>query len=208
MNRTLRLCAALLLLNTGSNVFARSATDMTLSGLVTPSSCTIALSGSGVINHGIIPAHTLNQEAPTPLPSQWLEVEIICSGPMLFALIGLDGREDSSAAPDTAYGLGKNPNAPAERLGSVNLAFEAAQGDGHVMQSLATKTQGGIWSPQPDIHPRTLMGFARPGRPFPEPIISLSTRIRAQTTINPANRLTLRQDVPLDGALVLDLRYL
>ncbi|WDU61343.1 hypothetical protein LRS56_21250 [Pseudomonas poae] len=60
MNRTLRLCAALLLLNTGSNVFARSATDMTLSGLVTPSSCTIALSGSGVIDHGTIPAHTLN----------------------------------------------------------------------------------------------------------------------------------------------------
>ncbi len=76
------------------------------------------------------------------------------------------------------------------------------------MQSLASKTQGGIWSPQPAIYPRTLMGFARPGRPFPEPIVMLNTRIRAQTTINPANRLTLRQDVPLDGSLVLDLRYL
>ncbi|AUG06014.1 hypothetical protein CXQ82_05255 [Pseudomonas sp. S09G 359] len=208
MNRTLRLCAALLLLNTGSSVFARSATEMTLSGLVTPSSCTIALSGSGVIDHGTIPVHTLNQEAPTPLPSQWLEVEIICSGPMLFALIGLDSREDSSTAPETTYGLGTNPNVPTEHLGSVGLAFETAQGDGQIMQSLASKPQSGGWSPQPAIHPRTLMGFARPGRPFPEPIVMLNTRIRAQTTINPANRLTLRQDVPLDGSLVLDLRYL
>ncbi|MGA9702730.1 DUF1120 domain-containing protein [Pseudomonas sp.] len=207
MNRTLRLYAALLLLNTGS-VFASTATDLTLSGLVTPSSCTIALSGSGIIDHGTIPAHSLNLEAPTPLPSRWLEVEIICSAPMLFALIGLDSREDSSTTPDTAYGLGKNPHAPTEHLGSVDLAFEAAQGDGQAMQSLASKTQGGLWSPQPAIHPRTLMGFARPGRPFPEPIITLTTRIRAQTTINPANRLTLRQDVPLDGSLVLDLRYL
>lgn len=208
MNRTLRLCAALLLLNTGSSVFARSATDMTVSGLVTPSSCTIALSGSGVIDHGTIPAHTLNQEAPTPLPSQWLEVEIICSGPMLFALIGLDSREDSSTAPESTYGLGTNPNVPTEQLGSVGLAFETAQGDGQVMQSLASSSQGGGWSPQPAIYPRTLMGFARPGRPFPEPIVTLNTRIRAQTIINPANRLTLKQDVPLDGSLVLDLRYL
>lgn len=61
MNRTLRLCTALLLLNTGSSVFASTATEMTLSGLVTPSSCTIALSGSGIIDHGTIPAHLLNQ---------------------------------------------------------------------------------------------------------------------------------------------------
>ncbi|WDU61344.1 hypothetical protein LRS56_21255 [Pseudomonas poae] len=142
------------------------------------------------------------------MPSQWLEVEVICSGPMLFALIGVDSREDSSAAPDTTYGLGKNPNAPTEYLGYVGLAFEATQGDGQTMQSLASKTQGGFWSPQPAIHPRTLMGFARPGRPLPEPIVTLTTRIRAQTIINPANRLTLKQDVPLDGSLVLDLRYL
>lgn len=208
MNRTLRLCAALLLLNTGSSVFASTATEMTLSGLVTPSSCTIALSGSGIIDHGTIPAYTLNQDEPTPLDSQWLEVEIHCDGPLLFGLIGLDSREDSSAAPDTTYGLGRNPNAPAEQLGYVDLAFEAAQGDGQVMQSLVSNPQGGLWSPQPAIHPKSLMGFARPGRPFPEPIVTLTTRIRAQTTIHPANRLTLRQDVPLDGSLVLDLRYL
>ncbi|WP_455827202.1 DUF1120 domain-containing protein [Pseudomonas graminis] len=208
MNRTLRLCAALLLLNTGSNVFASTAAEMTLSGLVTPSSCTIALSGSGIIDHGTIPAHLLNQAAPTPLPTKWLDVEIQCSGPLLFALIGLDSREDSSPAPDTTYGLGKNPNAPTEQLGYVDLAFETAQGDGQVMQSLVFPSGGGVWFPQPAIHPRTLMGFARPGRPFPEPIITLITRIRAQTTIHPANRLTLRQDVPLDGSLVLDLRYL
>jgi hypothetical protein len=208
MNRTLRLCAALLLLNTGSTVFASTVTDLSLAGLVTPSSCTVGLSGSGVIDHGTIRAHTLNQETPTPLPSQWLEVEINCSGPLLFALIGLDSREDSSSAPATAYGLGNNPHAPSEHLGSVSLMFEAAQGDGNAMQSLASNTHGGLWFPQPAIHPRTLMGFARPGRPFPEPIIRLTTRIRAHTTINPANRLTLRQDVPLDGSLVLDLRYL
>lgn len=208
MNGYLRLCAALLLLNTSSAVSARTASDMTVSGLVTPSSCTVGLSGSGIIDHGKISAHHLTPEAPTALPSEWLEVDINCSGPMLFALIGMDSRADSSPTPDTDYGLGKNPHATGEHLGWVGLAFESAQGDGQPMQSLVSKNQGSSWVPQSAIHPKTLMGFARPGRPFPEPIVNLTTRIRADTTIQPANRLSLKQEVPLDGSLVLDLRYL
>lgn len=208
MNRHLRLFATLLLLNTGSTVFADTATDMTVSGLLTPSSCTATLSGSGVIDHGQIPAHSLNPSMPTALPSRWLDLEILCSAPMLFALVGMDARADSSPAPGTLFGLGKNQHAADQPLGSVALAFEAAVGDMQPMQSLAASSQGGIWAPRAAIYPRTLMGFARPGRPIPEPILELTTRIRADTVVNPAQDLTLKQDVALDGSLVLDLRYL
>ncbi|WP_294738061.1 DUF1120 domain-containing protein [uncultured Pseudomonas sp.] len=208
MNGYLRLSAALLVLNTSSTVLASTASDMTVSGLVTPSSCTVGLSGSGLIDHGKIPVHRLNLDTPTTLPSEWLDVDINCSGPMLFALIGMDSRADSSPTPDTDYGLGKNPHATSEHLGWVGLAFESALGDGQAMRALVSKNQGSNWVPQSEIHPKTLMGFARPGRPFPEPIVSLTTRIRADTTIQPANRLSLKQEVPLDGSLVLDLRYL
>lgn len=206
MNRHLRLFATLLLLNTGSTVFADTATDMTVSGLVTPSSCTATLSGGGVIDHGKIAVHGLNPGTPTLLPAQWLDLKVTCTAPLLFALMGLDDRADSSPAPGTRFGLGKNQHAPEEHLGSVTLAFEDAVGDRQPMQSLVST--GTYWVPQAGIHPRVLMGFARPGRPLPEPIWELTTRIRADTQINPAQSLTLKQEVLLDGSLVLDLRYL
>ncbi len=208
MNKHLRLFATLLLLNTGSTVFADTATDMTVSGLVTPSSCTATLSGNGVIDHGKIAAHGLNPGTPTALPTQWLDLEIHCTAPMLFALVGIDDRADSSPAPGTAFGLGKNTHAPDEHLGSVSLAFENALADTQPMQSMASTNQGATWTAQEAIHPRALMAFSRPGRPLPEHIVELNTRIRANTVINPAHRLTLKHEVPLDGSLVLDLRYL
>ena len=204
MNKHLRLFATLLLLNSGSMVFADTATEMTVSGLVTPSSCTATLSGGGVIDHGRIAAHGLNPGTPTALPAQWLDLEIHCTAPMLFALMGFDDRADSSPAPDTRFGLGKNQHASDEHLGFVMLTFENAVGDRQPMQSLVN--QGSVWVPQATIHPRTLMGFARPGRPLPEPIWELATRIRANTQVNPAQSLTLKQEVLLDGSLVLDLR--
>jgi len=53
-----------------------------------------------------------------------------------------------------------------------------------------------------------LMGFARAGDTLPAPIRQLVASLRVDTSISPANTLTLHEEVPLDGSITLDLRYL
>lgn len=58
------------------------------------------------------------------------------------------------------------------------------------------------------MYPRLLMGFARAGDTLPAPIRQLVASLRVDTSISPANTLTLHEEVPLDGSITLDLRYL
>lgn len=208
MNTFSRLALPLLSILFTAPLLAATETELTATGLITPSACLIALSANGVIDHGRIPASSLKVDEFTVMPTQLMALSVNCSGPMLFAFIGLDNRSDSSLAPDFFFGLGTNPHASGERLGSVALSFRNPQGDDQSMLSLTTYDQGTSWSPEPNIYPRRLMGFARPGRPLPEPIIRLITDLRVDTSISPASNLSLKQDVPLDGSIVLDLRYL
>ncbi|SEM32259.1 Protein of unknown function [Pseudomonas sp. ok272] len=208
MNTFSHFLATLVLTLLAPHLLAASETQLSATGNITPSACLIGLSANGVIDHGRIPASSLKRDEFTVMPGQLMVLEVNCSAPLLFTLVGLDGREDSSLAPDFFYGLGKNPHAPDERLGSVALSFRNPLGDGQPMLSLTTYNNGTSWSPEPNIYPRHWMGFARPGRPLPEPIIHLVTTLRVDTSISPANNLSLKQEVPLDGAIVLDLRYL
>jgi hypothetical protein len=200
--------AAALLLCACASVIAGSATDLNVNGRIIPDACNVVLSEGGVIDHGKIPARSLKQDEFTVLPGQFLELQITCAGPMLFALVGLDGRADSSLAPGFFYGLGKNPHAPTERLGSVSLSYRNSLGDGHPMQVLASADKGQHWIPEPNAFPKHYMGFSQPGDMAPGALARLISTLRVDTSINAATYLSLDQEVPLDGAIVLDLQYL
>lgn len=187
---------------------AASSTELQISGLITPDACTVTLSENGVIDHGKIPAGNLSQDEFNVLPSHTQGVNILCSGPMLFALVGFDNRADSSLAPEFFYGLGKNLHAPAERLGSVALSYRDPVGDGMPLQTMASRDNGSSWFAETNAYPRALMGFALPGGRLPLPLVQLDTTLRIDTSINAAVHLTLDQEVPLDGSISLDLRYL
>lgn len=208
MNTFPRLLAVLLLLTTTPATFAASFVDLTVTGRLTPDACHVTLSDDGMVDHGKIPSHTLNATEFTVLPSQWLQLNVQCSRPMLFALVGLDNRAESSLAPGFFYGLGRNIHAPAERLGSVALSYRNPTGDAQAMQVLASSDNGETWSPEPNAYPKSYVGFAPPGDRQPDFIGQLSAQLRIDTSINFAQYLTLNQEVPLDGAIVLDLRYL
>lgn len=208
MNTHSRFLAVLLWLTTAPAAFAASFVDLTVTGRVTPDACHVTLSDDGTVDHGKIPSHTLNPSEFTVLPTRLLELSVQCSRPMLFALVGLDNRAESSLDPGSFYGLGRNLHAPAERLGSVALSYRNPMGDAQVMQALASSDNGETWSPQATANPRAYVGFAPPGDRQPDFIGQLSTQLRIDTSINFAQYLTLNQEVPLDGAIVLDLRYL
>lgn len=208
MNTLTQRLAVLLLLTIIPAVFAASFVDLTVTGRLTPDACHVMLSDEGTVDHGKIPSHSLNANKFTVLPSQLLQLNVQCSRPMLFALVGLDNRAESSLAPGFFYGLGRNIHVPAERLGSVALSYRNPIGDAQPMQVLASSDNGETWSPEPNAYPKSYVGFAPPGDRQPDFIGQLSTQLRIDTSINFAEYLTLNQEVPLDGSIVLDLRYL
>lgn len=207
-NRPPRLFALLCLLSAGPMAMASSSTVLNVTGLITPSACTSTLSANGIVDHGMVPARSLNQYEYSALPMQALDLTVSCNEPVLFVLVGLDNRADSSLGPGFYYGLGKNIHAPTERLGTVSLAFREVMGDGQRVLVLASSNQGLTWFPETNAYPDNYMGFARPGTLVPEPHRLITASLHINTSINAAAYLTLKQEVPLDGSIVLDLRYL
>ncbi|WP_421555790.1 DUF1120 domain-containing protein [Pseudomonas kitaguniensis] len=208
MNWFLRVSTLLLLVCDHPLALAASAVDLAVSGSITPDACYVVLSDGGTVDHGKIAAGSLKPDEFTVLPTRVLELGIHCSRPMLFALVGIDNRADSSLAPDFFYGLGTNVHAPDERLGSVSLSYRDPIGDNQPMQALGSSDSGETWVAQTNAYPRQYMGFALPGEGQPDFIRQFTTQLRIDTAINLSRALTLNQEVPLDGSIVLDLRYL
>ncbi|SDF63560.1 Protein of unknown function [Pseudomonas extremaustralis] len=199
--------AALLTSFLATPAWSASIVDVTVTGRLTPDACHVELSEEGIVDHGKIPTHVLNGDEFTVLPSLLLELSVQCTRPMLFALVGIDNRSASALAPGV-YGLGTNLHAPDERLGSVALSYRNPIGDAQPMQVLTSLDNGETWTPRPNAEPKVFAGFALPGDRQPDFIRQLTTQLQVETTLNVANDLTLNQEVPLDGSIVLDLRYL
>lgn len=187
---------------------AASDVELNVVGKITPNACDVLLSDNGLVDHGKVPARTLNQYELTPLPGQQLDLSVSCDEALLFVLVGRDNRADSSLGPGFYYGLGWNVNAPGERLGTVSLAMRNAVADSQPALVLASSNQGLTWFPENNVYPNNYMGFAKPGTLVPEPHRLVTATLHINTSINATDFLTLNQEVPLDGAIVLDLRYL
>lgn len=76
------------------------------------------------------------------------------------------------------------------------------------MQTLTSSDQGATWHVEPNAYPNRFMAFAVPGSLIPVPLRNLVVNLRVDTSISPANNLTLKEEVPLDGLITLELRYL
>jgi hypothetical protein len=188
--------------------FGASSAEVTVTGTITPNACTPTLSAGGVVDHGRVPARSLNQYEFSALPSRTLDLSVSCNDAVLYVLVGVDNRADSSLGPGFYYGLGTNTHAPSERLGTVSLALREVVGDGERVLVLASSNEGQTWFPESNAYPDNYMGFARPGTLVPEPHREITATLHIETSINAAAYLTLDQEVPLDGSIVLDLRYL
>ncbi|NVZ22926.1 DUF1120 domain-containing protein [Pseudomonas costantinii] len=207
-NATAHLLALLYLLGVGPMALASSSVVLNVTGLITPSACEVVLSDNGIVDHGRVPARSLNQYEFSALPMRPLDLSVSCNEPVLFVLVGIDNRAASSLGPGFYYGLGNNIHAPGERLGTVSLTFRNVMADGQQALVLASSNQGLTWFPEVNAYPDNFMGFAKPGTLVPEPHRLLNATLQINTSINAAAVLTLNQEVPLDGSIVLDLRYM
>lgn len=205
---TSHLLVFLCLLSVRPMALAASNVELNVLGRITPNACDVLLSDNGMVDHGKVPARSLNQYELSPLPSRQLDLSVSCDEPLLFVLVGVDSRADSSLGPGFYYGLGWNIHASGERLGTVSLAYRNAVADGVTALVLASSNEGLTWFPENNAYPNNYMGFAKPGTLVPEPHRLVFATLHINTSINAASFLTLKQEVPLDGFIVLDLRYL
>jgi type 1 fimbria pilin len=211
MNKRLSLLTAALLLTGASSAFAASSTDLTVTGIITPTACTPSLANGGVVDYGKKSAKDLNPTLHTHLGVETIQLTVNCDASTQFALKASDNREGSTSISDsTTFGLGLiNTN---EKLGFYQLSFMNPVADTPVT-AMYSQNQGDTWSRLWDddgISAAFLIAFGnRTGSVWtPDFLQNVTVDIAVNTHIAPANSLTLTDEVTLDGSATLQIEYL
>ncbi|KAB0521359.1 DUF1120 domain-containing protein [Pseudomonas extremorientalis] len=203
-----RTCAtlALLLSVCAPAAFAASTTDLSVSGTITPSSCTPSLSNEGVVDHGKLTGRDLDIDLPTRLLPGEMQLDVHCEGATHFTLTTVDNRGGTSAINPVFHGLGVVNDD--QMLGSVALGLFEPVADATPVQAIMSRDGGASWGPSSYLGHAALTAFAAAGAPYtPIAITDLSARLRAFTIIAPARDLTLLDELPIDGSATLQLKY-
>ena len=201
-----RTTLALLLAACAPGVFAASSADLSVTGVITPSSCTPLLSNGGVVDHGKLTAKDLRPSNPTQLEAAEMRLEVHCEGETFFTLTTVDNRAGSSAINPAHHGLGTT--AENEKLGSVAFSLFDPVADDAPVNVITSRNGGANWSVNPYLGHQALTSFAAIGGPnTPIALKDLSARLRTFTIIVPSTDLTLLDEVPIDGQATLQLKY-
>jgi type 1 fimbria pilin len=196
--------AALLL---APSAFAASSTDLVVQGSITPNACDPTISGGGVVDYGKMTAKDLSADQPTLLPRQTLQLSIQCNNPTLLAFNTIDNRAGSSAINQHWHGLGMTPDN--EKLGSSGFGLYNAVADDQPARTL-TSTDGGVtWMHSVFLGHSTLTAIGAAGTSqVPIAVTRFTADLSLYTVIDSADRLTVLDEIPLDGYATLQLIYL
>lgn len=208
MNKRLSLLTAALLLTGASSAFAASSTDLTVTGIITPVACTPSLANGGVVDYGKRSAKDLNPTTHTQLGRETIQLTVNCDASTQFAIRTIDNRKNT--ASNRQFGLGLiNTN---EKLGGYDLGFRNPVADVPV-SVLWSGNEGDTWGPFDDdtvIAPYQWIAFGtRTGAVWaPDFLQNVTLDVAIDTSIAPANSLTLTDEVTLDGSATLQIEYL
>ncbi|KAF1028747.1 MAG: Protein GltF [Pseudomonas sp.] len=206
MNKSPPATLALLLATCVPGAFAASSMDLSVTGTITPSSCTPSLSGGGVVDHGKLSAKDLHLLQPTPLQEGEMQLQVHCEGSTLFTLTTVDNRAGSSAIDPYHHGLGMVNGD--QKLGSVALEVLEPVADTAPVQTIESRDGGTTWGPSNYLGHAALTSFAAPSAPqTPIALQDLTARLRAATVIAPAGDLGLLDELPIDGHATMQIKY-
>lgn len=185
---------------------AASSTDLSLTGTITPSACTPALSGGGVVDYGKIAAKDLNQSSNTLLEEREVTLSVACDAPVKFALQGIDNRSGSSGS-SAMFGLGKINGT--QNLGRYMLVMNSAVADGVPAQPIKSKDGQSDWHGHLFWMPGDFASVAAMDN-FSQPISvqNLNLELILDTYIFRADGLDLSNEVNIDGSATLEMKYL
>lgn len=206
MTHPTRATLALLLAACTANALAASNTDLSVTGTITPSSCTPTLSNDGVVDHGKLTIKDLDQTQPTRLKPGEILLEVHCEGESLFTLTTVDNRAGSSAINPVFHGLGVVNGD--QNLGSVAFGIFEPLADGQPVEAIMSRDGGSSWGRSSYLGHAGLTAFAAPSAPYtPLALKDLSARLTAFTIIVPSRGLGATDELPIDGHATLQLKY-
>lgn len=209
MNNHLSLFTAAVLLTGASSAFAASSTELTVTGVITPTACTPLLSKNGTVDFGKTSAKDLNQTRVTHLGTEKLQVDVGCDAATTFALTLLDNRS-GSALNAYQYGLGKT--SADEKLGGFTVTFFDAITDSGPKRVIASFDEGQTWRSNHalpvDPGSWAAVGDTSTGSWFPISTKTLAMNVEVDAYIARADSLTLTDDVTLDGSATLQIKYM
>lgn len=207
MHRLTPCALALLLATSVPAAFAASSTDLSVTGTITPSSCIPSLSNEGVVDHGKLTMKDLDPTLPTRLQTGEMQLTVHCEGDTLFTLTTVDNRAGSSAINPAFHGLGMVNDD--QKLGSVSFGLFEPLADAQPVHTIMSRDGGASWGTSSYLGHAALTAFAAPSDlRTPIALTDLSARLRAFTIIAPADDLTLLDEVPIDGQVTLQLKYM
>ena len=199
------LLASLLLANVPS-ALAGSQADLQVTGVITPKACIMGFSNDGVIDHGKVTVRDLNQDRYTLLPLNTLHLSVQCEGSTLFALTTIDNRPGTAVIPNH-HGLGTTPHD--EKLGSVSLGLSNPVADEAVARTIVSLDGGTSWAAGTQLgHLNLLAAASTDNTTRPMAVTRFDADVALYTRIARADGLTLTDEVPLDGHVTVEVRYL
>jgi type 1 fimbria pilin len=197
--------SAIALIGVAPYALAASSTDLTVTGLITPASCTPSLSGGGTIEYGKISAKDLNQTSSTPLSEEILQLKVDCEAttPMAFRLI------DNNPNSETAWNMGLGKTPANENIGHVNIYFSDPVVDGTPVQMSESEDNGQSWNRITFIVRHSLFAPSNLADPTVTiPSKNYSTNLKITGFINRADSLTLTDEVAINGNATIQVEYL
>ncbi|PQP05828.1 MULTISPECIES: DUF1120 domain-containing protein [Pseudomonas] len=208
MNKHLLLLPAVLLLAGAPSAFAAPSTDLTVTGLITPSACTPNLSNGGIAHHGEIPVKDLNPDKPTYLPHENLQMTVNCDAPTRFALEPIDNRSGTGMG-NSYFGIGL---VNGEKLGNFRVIPTNVIADAVRAQAIVSSDGGATWGKVGTDGfwgANNIWGVGELGADSaPIPVKELLIDLDVRTGIAATDGLTLTDEVTIDGSATLQIKYL
>lgn len=188
-------------------VLASSSADFAVMGTITPNACDPTLSNAGVVDYGKMTAKELSADTPTSLAPQTMQLNIQCDAPTFLSLTTIDNRSGTSAINQNWHGLGMTSNN--EKLGSTGFGLFNPIADGVAVKTVTSADGGATWLPSVSLgHTRqTSIAAAGPSH-SPIAVTRFTADLRLFTMIDGTDRLTVLEEVPLDGQATVQLKYL
>ncbi|MHC8288596.1 DUF1120 domain-containing protein [Pseudomonas sp. XS1P51] len=212
MNKYFCLLTAALLLTRASSAFAASETDLTVTGIITPAACEPNLANGGIVDYGKKFAKDLNETSHTRLEDRTIQLTVNCNAAAQFAISLRDNRPNTASLIGGVQNFGLGLINGNERLGDYYLVFKNPVADVAV-KALWSLNKGETWRvySEDDPIPRIVwlaFGNDTGGVMTPDYLQTVTVDIVVSTLIAPANRLTLIDEVKMDGSATLQIEYL
>jgi len=205
MKKYLAALSTTALISVAPFALAASSTDLTVTGTITPSSCTPSLSAGGIVDIGKIAAKDLNPSTATLVNTTRMELTVACDAPTLFALNAVDNRANTSFNTH-GYGLGLTD--ADEKLGAFAPYILSVEADGVASGAIDSIDAGTTWRRATYMLPGRLTSTSDAGDLIPIFVENLLMSLDVRTWIARTDSLTLTDEVTLDGSATFEMKYL